>query len=274
MVKRRLEPSESSGGRPNESMQSQDWPLIQLREVTKTYAGPTGGLAVLQHIDLQVARGEFVAISGKSGSGKSTLLNMITGIDRPTAGEIWIGGKAIHLLNENQKAVWRGHNLGIVFQFFQLLPTLTVVENVMLPMDFCNLYTSRGRERRAFSLLEEVGMVAHARKLPSSLSGGEQQRVAIARALANNPPILVADEPTGNLDSKTSRAVFELLQGLVVLGKTIVMVTHDLDLAQRVPRMIQLADGKIIRDAIDGQQNGERGREGSPKEKQGASPLA
>jgi len=220
--------------------------LIELRQVTKTYQGAAGTFVALNQVDLVVDPGDFVAVVGKSGSGKSTLINMITGIDRPTAGEVLVGDTAVHQLNEGQIAEWRGLNVGVVFQFFQLLPTLTVVENIMLPMDFCNMYTMPQREARAMNLLEQVDMTDHAYKLPTAISGGQQQRVAIARALANDPPIVVADEPTGNLDSVTAEAIFQLFQGLVDNGKTILMVTHDLDLAQRVNRTVILADGEIV----------------------------
>jgi len=220
--------------------------LISLRQVVKTFETAAGSFTALRGIDLQVKPGEFLAVVGKSGSGKSTLLNMITGIDRPSSGEVLVGSKAVHKLNEGQMAVWRGRNVGIVFQFFQLLPTLTLIENVMLPMDFCNTFQARGREKRAMQLLDLVEMTPHAHKLPSAVSGGEQQRVAIARALANDPPILVADEPTGNLDSKTAESVFRLFERLVDQGKTMVMVTHDSDLSRRVTRTVIVSDGKIL----------------------------
>jgi ABC-type lipoprotein export system ATPase subunit len=197
-------------------------------------------------VNLRVNRGEFVAIIGKSGSGKSTLLNMLTGIDRPTAGEVYVDAAPIHTLSEGQLAKWRGKHLGIVFQFFQLLPTLTLLENVMLPMDLCGLYSVRERKKRAMGLLDLVEMGDQAHKLPTAVSGGQQQRVAIARALANNPPILVADEPTGNLDSKTAKSVFDLFEVLIASGKTIVMVTHDADLAKRVDRAVIVSDGEVI----------------------------
>ncbi len=219
--------------------------LIELQQVVKTYQVAAGTFTALKGIDLLVNPGEFVAVIGKSGSGKSTLVNMITGIDRPTSGRLLVGDTAVHTLNEGQVAVWRGLNVGVVFQFFQLLPTLTVVENVMLPMDFCNVYAMREREERALHLLEQVDMVDHAYKLPSAVSGGQQQRVAIARALANDPPIVVADEPTGNLDSVTSESIFKLFEDLIAGGKTILMVTHDLDLARRATRTILLVDGEI-----------------------------
>ncbi|MCO6449589.1 MAG: ABC transporter ATP-binding protein [Caldilineales bacterium] len=220
--------------------------LIELRDVIKTYRSPAGDFTALKEIDLQVDGGEFVAVIGKSGSGKSTLINMITGIDRPSQGEVVIGNTSVHRLNEDKLAQWRGRNVGVIFQFFQLLPTLTAIENVMLPMDFCNMYNRRQRKERAMQLLEQMELAEHAYKLPSSLSGGQQQRVAIARALANDPPILVADEPTGNLDSKTAESVFRLFEALVDEGKTILMVTHDQDLAERVARMVIIADGEIV----------------------------
>jgi ABC-type lipoprotein export system ATPase subunit len=195
---------------------------------------------------MQITGGEFVGVIGKSGSGKSTLINMMTGIDRPTSGEVIIADTPVHTLSEGQTAVWRGRNLGIVFQFFQLLPTLSLLQNVMLPMDFRGIYARRERPQRAVTLLERVGMAEHAHKLPSAVSGGQQQRVAIARALANDPPILIADEPTGNLDSKTAESVFALFEELVREGKTIVMVTHDNDLARRVGRVIIVVDGQIV----------------------------
>jgi putative ABC transport system ATP-binding protein len=220
--------------------------LINLRHVVKTYVSAAGPFTALKGIDLEVDRGEFIAVIGKSGCGKSTLVNMITGIDRPTAGEVVVGGTTIQHLNEDEIAVWRGRNVGVIFQFFQLLPTLSIVENVMLPMDFGNVYTAAERKARAMRLLEDVEMAAHADKLPSAVSGGQQQRAAIARALANDPPIIVADEPTGNLDSKTATAIFQLFESLVERGKTILMVTHDRDLARRVQRAIVMADGEIV----------------------------
>lgn len=219
--------------------------MIELRQVVKTYQSAAGSFTALKQVDLLVDSGEFVAIIGKSGSGKSTLINMITGIDRPSSGEVLVGDTAVHSLNEGQMAIWRGKHLGIIFQFFQLLPTLTVLENVMLPMDFCQMYHAHERRDRGLHLLEMVGMVDQAHKLPSAVSGGQQQRAAIARALANDPAILVADEPTGNLDSKTAEDVFQLFERLVADGKTILMVTHDQDLAKRVSRAILVADGQV-----------------------------
>jgi ABC-type lipoprotein export system ATPase subunit len=204
----------------------------------------------LKNIDLDIYQGEFVGIVGKSGSGKSTLINMLTGIDRPSQGEVWVGNTAVHMLSEGQMAVWRGKHLGIVFQFFQLLPMLSLVENVMLPMDFCNTFPMRERKDRAMHLLSLVDMTEHANKLPSSISGGQQQRVAIARALANDPPVIMADEPTGNLDSRTAESVFAMFEQMVSQGKTVIMVTHDSSLARRVKRTVLIADGEIVNEYV------------------------
>jgi len=220
--------------------------LIDLRDLVKVYRTPAGDFPALRGINLKVGRGEFVSVVGKSGSGKTTLINMITGIDRPTSGEIVIANAPVHSLNEDQIAQWRGRNLGVVFQFFQLLPTLSVIENVMIPMDLCNTYPLRERRGRAMHLLELVDIAENANKLPSEISGGQQQRAAIARALANDPPIVCADEPTGNLDSVTADAIFDLFADLVSQGKTLLMVTHDDDLADRAQRKIVVSDGNII----------------------------
>jgi putative ABC transport system ATP-binding protein len=228
---------------------TRDQPLIVLERICKTYPTPSGPFSALSDISLEVAPGEFVAVVGKSGSGKSTLINLITGIDSPTSGEIHVASSPIHALGQEQLAVWRGKNVGVIFQFFQLLPTLTVIENVMLPMDFCNTYPTRERRPRALALLEKLGIAEQADKLPSDLSGGQQQRAAIARALANDPPILVADEPTGNLDSKTSEDVMELFQTFVREGKTVVMVTHERDFSRYFTRSIILADGILLTEA-------------------------
>jgi putative ABC transport system ATP-binding protein len=220
--------------------------MIDLRSIKKVYKTDAGPFLALKGIDLQVDKGEFVAVVGKSGSGKSTLINMFTGIDHPTEGEVIVAQTPIRQLDEGQMAEWRGRNLGIVFQFFQLLPTLTVLENVMIPMDLAGKYEEAERPERALFLLDQVGIAEDAYKFPASISGGEQQRAAIARALANDPPILVADEPTGNLDSRTAESVFQLFESLVAEGKTILMVTHDGELAGRVPRTVTLADGLIV----------------------------
>jgi ABC-type lipoprotein export system ATPase subunit len=227
-----------------------DGALVELRGLSKAYRTAAGDLRTLSDIDLRVQQGEFLAVVGKSGAGKSTLVNMITGIDRPTAGEIYIGGQAIHRLGEDQLAAWRGQTVGVVFQSFQLLPMLTCAQNVMLPMDFAGRYSSpRERRARALALLERVGIADQADKLPSAVSGGQRQRVAIARALANDPVLLAADEPTGNLDSRTATAVFEVFERLVDEGKTILMVTHDRELAARTDRIVHLVDGRIAENA-------------------------
>jgi putative ABC transport system ATP-binding protein len=223
--------------------------LIVLERVCKTYPTPSGPFSALSEISLEVSPGEFVAVVGKSGSGKSTLINLITGIDSPSSGQIHVASSPIHALDQEQLAVWRGKFVGVIFQFFQLLPTLTVIENVMLPMDFCNTYPTRERRPRALALLEKLGIDEQADKLPADLSGGQQQRAAIARALANDPPILVADEPTGNLDSRTSEDVMELFQTLVREGKTVVMVTHERDFSRYFTRSISLADGILLTEA-------------------------
>ncbi|MGC1377257.1 MAG: ABC transporter ATP-binding protein [Anaerolineales bacterium] len=220
--------------------------IIALQGVTKSYKTAAGDYLVLKGIDLALEAGEFVSIVGKSGSGKTTLLNMISGIDRPTSGEVWVNNTALHKMSEGQMAHWRGSNLGIVFQFFQLLPTLSVLENIMLPMDFCGKIPFRERKQRALGLLDLVGLADQAYKLPLALSGGQQQRVAISRALANDPPVLIADEPTGNLDSKTAESVFELFYELAAQGKSVVIVTHDSSLASRTHRAILIADGEIV----------------------------
>jgi putative ABC transport system ATP-binding protein len=219
--------------------------LICLQRVTKTFETPAGSFAALRGIDLEIGAGEFVAVVGKSGSGKSTLLNMVGGIDRPSSGSLTVGGISIHDLDHNRLAAWRGRSVGFVFQFFQLLPTLSVAENVMLPMDFCGTLPARQREARAFELLERVDVAEQAGKLPSALSGGQQQRVAIARALANDPPVILADEPTGNLDSRTSAAILRLFAELAEEGRTVVVVTHERDAASAVSRTVTLADGCV-----------------------------
>ena len=221
-------------------------PIIVLDSVVKAYDTAAGPYHALKGVDLRINRGEFVAVVGKSGSGKSTLMNMITGIDRPTSGQVHVAGTTITHLDENALAEWRGRSLGIIFQFFQLLPTLTVAENVMLPMDFCDYGLESERRARAMMLLARMELTEQADKLPAALSGGQQQRVAIARALANDPPLLMADEPTGNLDSRTADAIFRLFEELAHQGKTVVMVTHDTDLARRAGRAVTVADGQII----------------------------
>jgi putative ABC transport system ATP-binding protein len=222
--------------------------VIKLENVKKVYTIGEKGFWALKGLDLQIEKGEFIAIVGKSGSGKSTMLNLLGGIDSPTEGQIIVNGKEINGLRENQLSRFRRENIGFVFQFFQLMPTLTVLENIIMPMDFSKRIPAYKREERAKSLLSKVGMEAHAGKFPSALSGGEQQRVAIARALANDPNIIFADEPTGNLDSNTSEDIFNLLKALTADGKNVIMVTHNNELAERCGRTIKISDGRIIED--------------------------
>ena len=200
----------------------------------------------LKDINLQIRDGEFVGLIGKSGSGKSTLLNMIGGIDRPSSGVVEVGNTSVQDLKENKLAHWRGRTVGFVFQFFQLLPTLTAVENVMLPMDFCKTFPVSERRQRAVSLLERVGVGQQADKLPATLSGGEQQRVAIARALANEPAVVLADEPTGNLDSVTAQAVFDLFREMATAGTTVVIATHEADITRVIDRTLEISDGVLV----------------------------
>ena len=241
--------SRSKGMLENETLPNGQ-SIVDLRNVNKSYTTAVGDYPALKNINLQIHAGEFVSIIGKSGSGKSTLLNMITGIDHPTNGEVFINGTAVHKMGEDKMARWRGINLGIVFQFFQLLPVISVIENIMLPMDFCRTYPVGERRDRAMKLLELVELTEHAHKLPTALSGGQQQRVAIARALANDPPLIIADEPTGNLDSKTAESIFALFNNLVAQGKTIIIVTHDSGLAKRTHRTALIADGEIVNEYV------------------------
>ena len=219
--------------------------LIELRNLRKSYQTPAGPVFALKKINLSVRHGEFVAVMGKSGAGKSTLVNMIAGIDCPDSGEIIINGVSIQQLNEDQRARWRGVNMGVVFQFFQLLPSINLVRNITIPMEFCNRYTPPERKTRALSLLEQVGLGDHARKKPALISGGQQQRVAVARALANDPPLLIADEPTGNLDSKTAAEILDLFSERARQGKTVLVVTHDKTVAARAGRVVSIVDGEI-----------------------------
>jgi putative ABC transport system ATP-binding protein len=230
----------------------QNGALIKLNDVVKTYETGAGGVTVLKNITLQLQAGEFVSIVGPSGSGKSTLLNMITGIDRPTSGEVHVSGQAVHAMNENQLARWRGRHIGVIFQFFQLLPTLTIAENVILPMDFCNMYHKRERVERAMHLLDLVGIAQHADKLPSALSGGHPPGAPPAGGRPHDPPLIVGDEPTGNLDTKTANEVFDLFQSLVEQGKTLLLVTHDRSLSRRTERVLHLLDGRLDRDQNNG----------------------
>jgi putative ABC transport system ATP-binding protein len=223
--------------------------MITLRQVGKTYVTDAGRFTALRDIDLDIDAGTLVALVGKSGSGKTTLLNLIAGIDTPSSGCVTVGRVQLQRMNESRLATWRGRNAGVVFQFFQLLPTLTIAENVMLPMDFIGVIPVLQRRKRAIDLLDRFGVARQADKLPSMLSGGEQQRAAIARALANDPPVVIADEPTGNLDSSTARGVLELFRALASSGKTVVIATHDSDIPRIADRTIELADGALMRSA-------------------------
>lgn len=229
--------------------------LVRIINVVKNFPVGGGEVTVLKGISFDVKRGEFVSIVGPSGNGKSTMLNMITGIDRPTDGEVIVDGLQIHKMSENQLAAWRGQHVGIIFQFFQMLPALSLLQNIILPMDFARKYSPRERRERAMALLESVGLADQAQKLPSMVSGGQQQRSAIARALANDPDLIVADEPTGNLDTRNAMDIFDLFVKLIQQGKTLVMVTHDKELARRVPRVVEIIDGKITRDEFVGGAN-------------------
>jgi ABC-type lipoprotein export system ATPase subunit len=235
----------SSRSTPIETIVDRVVTFIELRDLRKSYQTPAGPMPALKNINLCIQRGEFVAVMGKSGAGKSTLVNMIAGIDCPDSGEIIINGVSIRQLNEDQRARWRGLNMGVVFQFFQLLPSIDLVRNITIPMEFCNRYTAPERKTRALSLLDQVGLGNHARKKPALISGGQQQRVAIARALANDPPIIIADEPTGNLDSNTAAEILDLFSELTQRGKTVLIVTHDQTVAARADRVVKIADGEI-----------------------------
>ena len=234
-------------------------PLIDLRSVVKTYNSLAGSVTALQGINLQVYRGEFLVVMGKSGSGKTTLINIVTGLDRSTSGEVWVDASPLHRFSAEKAARLRGKTMGVVFQSFELLPTLTVLQNVMLPMDFAKRYSVREQRQRAIQLLEQVDIGDHARKYPTALSGGQQQRLAIARAMANDPAILVADEPTGSLDSGTATAVIDLFAELARQGRTIFLVTHDKDVAKRGSRIVTLADGEIV-GVESGASEGKEGR--------------
>ena len=224
-------------------------PIISLRDVVKSFPVGDSEITILHGISLDIHKGEFVSIVGPSGNGKSTLLNMITGIDHPNSGTIEVAGKDVFAMSENELAKWRGQEVGIIFQFFQMLPSLSLLQNVALPMEFAKKYGRSERRERAMDLLDMVGLADQANKLPSMVSGGQQQRAAIARALATDPPILVADEPTGNLDAKTAAQVFDIFMDLVEKQKkTMVMVTHDAELADRIPRKIEIVNGRIAND--------------------------
>lgn len=223
--------------------------IIELKNVCKDYSTAAGSLHALTQVSLKVLPGEFLAVTGKSGAGKTTLVNMITGTDRLTSGEVWVNGISVHSMLEDQRSRWRGVGVGVIYQSFHLLPMLTLLENVMLPMDLCRLYQRRQSQQRAAELLRAVELEAHAHKLPSQISGGQQQRVAIARALANDPPLIVADEPTGRLDSITAGVIFDIFHKLVQQGKTIVMVTHDRGIENVADRVVKLQDGVLSDDA-------------------------
>lgn len=235
--------------------------IIELKDVYKRFTVGEERIDVLEGIDLEISTGTFLAIVGASGNGKSTLLNVITGIDRPSAGEVIVNGRALQQMSEDQLAVWRGLDVGIVFQFFQLLPGLNLLQNIVLPMDLAGKIPRRERRERAMHLLETVGLADQARKLPGLVSGGQQQRAAIARALANEPPLIVADEPTGNLDTETSEEVLAIFDRFHAAGKTLLMVTHSPELAGRAERVIEVANGQIVRD--------EHGRRGAAASRNG-----
>jgi putative ABC transport system ATP-binding protein len=220
--------------------------LIELRGVGRTFPSANGGVRALIDVDLRVWPGEFVAVIGKSGAGKTTLLSLISGVDHPTAGEIWVDGTPVHQLDEDDLALWRGRRVGVVYQSFHLMPTLSLLDNVLLPMDVSGTYRGRSSVKRAHDLLDQVGLAEHAQKSPAAISGGQQQRVAIARALANDPALIVADEPTGRLDSATADAIFDVFRTQVkARGKTVLMVTHDRSLSRKVDRVVNINDGRL-----------------------------
>jgi putative ABC transport system ATP-binding protein len=224
--------------------------IIELKNIVKSFPVGDDEITILHDISLDIQQGEFVSIVGPSGNGKSTLLNMVTGIDRPSAGEVIVTGRPVHAMSENELAKWRGQEVGIIFQFFQMLPSLSLLQNVVLPMEFANKFNRSERRERAMNLLELVGLADQANKLPSMVSGGQQQRAAIARALATDPALLIADEPTGNLDAKTAGQVFDLFVHLIEeQGKTMLMVTHDKELANQIPRKIEIVNGVIASDS-------------------------
>jgi putative ABC transport system ATP-binding protein len=230
-------------------------PLIELRDVVKVYTSEAGEFSALRGINARIYPGEFLGIIGKSGAGKSTLLNMISGVDHLTSGEVIVRSSgsspevSVHALTEDAMALWRGKTMGVIYQSFQLLPMLTLLDNIILPMDLCGVYHPRHSREHAMELLRLVELEEHANKLPAFISGGQQQRVAIARALANDPPVLVADEPTGSLDSVTADHIFSVFEALLARGKTIVMVTHDMGLMPRFSRHLLIADGEVVDDS-------------------------
>lgn len=253
MVETQTSTLERDASAPGEQVKE---PLIRVRNLVKTYRSSAGDFTALKGVNLEVYPGEFLGILGKSGAGKTTLVNMLTGVDHLTSGEVWVNGTPVHQLDENRLALWRGRDLGIVYQSFHLMPSLSLLDNVMLPMDFTGTYKRRTSSARALDLLRQVELEDHAYKPPSAISGGQQQRVAIARALANDPPILIADEPTGRLDSNTAETIFKIFLDLVRQGKTILMVTHDQNLSRRVSRTLRIIDGEI---ELKNGSNGARG---------------
>lgn len=248
-----LSPLTQARAQPTITQEQDKELVVRVQNVVKSFPMGDSEITILKGISFDVKAGEFVTIVGPSGNGKSTLLNMITGIDRPSSGQVIVTGKEVHQMTENELAAWRGQYVGIIFQFFQMLPALSLLQNVILPMDFAHKYTPKERKERAMQLLELVDLADQANKLPGTVSGGQQQRAAIARALANDPPLLVGDEPTGNLDTKTATDVFELFNKLITQGKTMLMVTHDKELARHVPRMVEIIDGRITRDEYIGE---------------------
>ena len=234
-----------------------DGALIRLRQICKVYHTTAGDFVALQDINLTLEQGEFISVVGRSGSGKSTLMNMITGIDKPSSGEILVAGQPLHSMSEDEMARWRSRNLGIVFQFYQLIPVLSLLENVLLPMQIAELYTPEERLARARMLLNEVGLEGQLNKKPHTVSGGQQQSAAIARAIANAPPILIADEPTGNLGSTAAENVFHIFERLSTQGKTVIYVTHDNELARRARRTLRLSDGKLVGDSLTNRPEGD-----------------
>jgi putative ABC transport system ATP-binding protein len=229
--------------------------LINLKNLTKTYHDGGAALDALHAVDLAIYPGEYVGVIGKSGAGKTTLINMLSGVDKITSGEVFVNGTAVHTLREDELALWRGLNVGVIYQSFNLLPMLSLRDNITLAMDLCGRYRPLKSEQRAEALLESVELEAHSHKLPADISGGQKQRLAIARALANDPSIILADEPTGRLDSVTAETIFKIFEDLISQGKTIVMVSHDRSLTRRVDRMIELVDGRIFSD-----NGGDRGK--------------
>jgi putative ABC transport system ATP-binding protein len=246
MVNNYVKSNNLAGGLNPKTSDNQNKPLIRITGLEKVYGSGHGELPALKNIDLDVYPGEFLAITGKSGAGKTTLINMVTGVDRMSSGEVWVGDTPLHQMRENQLAKWRGRKMGIIYQSFHLMPSLSLIDNVLLPVDLCGLYRNGESTKRALQLLSNVELEDHAHKPPSAISGGQQQRVAIARALANDPPIIIADEPTGRLDSVTAETIFQIFLSLQEQGKTILMVTHDRDLAQRASRTLEIADGEIV----------------------------